>query len=264
MRKSLILFIPLILAPCLSACQDKEHSIIAIKNIDESFHFVELDVEQTKKLVESKQCFALECYTDYCVHCKNLEPLLKKYVEKNNNVIYRLNFGVFESSEDFQKQLGNIYPSIFKEAAVPQILFIKGGELTYEVNSNKFSSYTALEKILNKHFISSNITLINSLDSLKEYEKSNSKYVSFMYDTTDDRSLKMSASHIVNQEIASSKKPLVLINKASFNENLTDLLSFFNSSTITFASYKNGGEIKTIDYTSEDGGSQLDNLISNL
>ena len=106
--------------------------------------------------------------------------------------------------------------------------------------------------------------MITSIDALKEYEKSNSKYVSFMYDTTDNRSLEMSTSHIVNSDIASSKKPIVLINKASFDENLADLLSYFNTSIITFASYKNGDEIKTIDYSNEDGGSQLDNLISNL
>lgn len=264
MQKRLILLIPLILAPCLSACQDKEHSVIAIKTSDENFHFVELDPDQTKNIIASKQGFALECYTDYCVHCKSLEPLLKKYIEKSNNVIYRLNFGQFEDSEDFHKQLGDVYPNIFKETSVPQLLFIKDGELTYEVNSNKFSSYTALEKILNKHFITSNITMITSLDALKEYEKSNSKYVSFMYDTSDNRSLEMSTSHIVNSDIASSKKPIVLINKASFDENLADLLSYFNTSIITFASYKNGDEIKTIDYTNEDGGSQLDNLISNL
>lgn len=264
MKKSVILFLPLLLVPFLSACQDEAHSIITIKTIDDNFTFVELDVDETKKLIESKQGFILECYTNYCVHCKNLEPLLVKYSQKHDNIIYRLDLGRFENLEDFNEQLGNVYPDIFKEAVTPQILFINNGTLTYEVNSNKFSSYTALEKILNKHLLSSNIVMINSLEALEEYEKSNDKYFAFLYDMENKYSLNMSSTHIITKELAKSKKPLVLLNKAGFAEGFVDLLDHFNANVTTFASYKNGKEIKTVDYSMTDGGSQIDNLISNL
>ena len=97
-----------------------------------------------------------------------------------------------------------------------------------------------------------------------KYEKKNKNYVAYLYDVDNRYSLNMSSAHIITQEIAKSNKPLVLLNKAGFAEGFVDLMDYFDANVTTFASYKNGDEIKTIDYSMEDGGSQIDNFISNL
>ena len=263
MKKSLVPLFLVILTPFISGCQDKEHSVIAIKTYNDDFNFVELNVNTITTLINSGQHFILECYTDYCSHCKDLEPLLRKYSKENDNIIYRINLGTFESAEQYQELLTKPFPTIFKNSYVPQILYIKNKDLTYEVSDNKFSSYTALNKIMNKHVLSSNITMISSLDDLKDYEIKNKNYVSFLYDLESEKSLNLAASHIITSQNASSKKSLVLLNKSSFAENLSELKEYFQTENDLFASYKNESEIKTIDYSIDDG-SKLNELISNL
>ena len=263
MKKLFVAFLPIILVPMVGACQDKEHSVIAIKTFDDEYSFVELSVDNVKTLINSGQHFILECYTEYCSHCKDLEPLLRKYSKENNNVIYRLNLGNFDSETSFKEALTDPYPNIFMNAYVPQILYIKNKELTYEVSDTKFSSYTALNKIMNKHVLSSNITMIGSMSALKTYENNNSNYVAFVYDLGMAKSLELASSNLITSEMASGKKNIVLLNYASFAENSAELMAYYESDFEHFACYKNGNKIKTIDYTNDDG-SQLRELISNL
>ncbi len=263
MKKTLLPLLLVIMSPLISGCQDKEHSVISIKTYDDSFNFVEVTPESVTTLINSGQHFALECYTTYCSHCNDLEPLLRKYSKENDNVIYRIDLGVFESSEQYKEVLTNPFPDIFKHSYVPQILYIKDNKLTYEVSDNKFSSYTALNKIMNKHMLSSNITMVNSLDALKEYENKNKNYVAYLYDLENKRSLDLAAEQIITSKNASAKKNLVLLNKAGFAENFAELQDYFNTDNIFFASYKNESKIKTIDY-SDDDGSKINELISNL
>ena len=137
MKKILRLLLPILLVPSISACQDKEHSIIAIKTFDDSFNFVELNIDQLYNLIDSKQEFILELYTSYCSHCKDLEPKLVQFSQKENNVIYRLSLDFIVSQEDYDNRLVNKYPTIFVDEGTPQILFINNSELTYAVNSSK-------------------------------------------------------------------------------------------------------------------------------
>ena len=265
MKKIFLSLLPIMLAPIISACQDTANSIIAIKTIDDSFTFVELDYEKTINLIDSKQEFILETYSPTCSHCAELEPLLVKFSQSRDSVIYRLNmYDIFKNNQEQYQNLLASYPEIFPDEGVPTIKFIKDKTPTYVVSSNKFSSYTALSKIMDKHLISSNITMIASKDALMKYEESNKTYVAFVYDLNSNASLTAATKSIINKDVASSKKPIVLLNKASFAANFDEIKTFYSSEFDSFACYvNNGNKEKAINYLSDDGSS-LNELISNL
>ena len=98
---------------------------------------------------------------------------------------------------------------------------------------------------------------------LKKYDNANKSYVAFLYDLDDSKSLSLSNQYIITREIAKAKKNIILLNKAGFAENFGDLLAFYGVNYASFALIKNKDEIKTIDY-SQDDGSSLNNLISTL
>ena len=264
MQKKLLPLVIIAMIPIITACQDKEHSIVAIKTIDDDFAFVELNVDTLTNLLESNQEFILETYSPTCNHCEALEPILKKYSNNKDMIIYRFNALQFEDEDKFDELFRSKYPSIFTEYVVPTINFIKDKELTYHVSSNKFSSYTALSKILDKHFIQSEITMINSMSALETYASSHDKFIAFSYNLQDFSSLKLSNHYLITEENANAKKPIVLLNKESFAQNFAQIKDYFSSDYDNFASYiEKDKEIKTIDYSLDDGQS-LSELLSNL
>ena len=105
--------------------------------------------------------------------------------------------------------------------------------------------------------------MIDNIETLKKYDNANKSYVAFLYDLDDSKSLSLSNQYIITREIAKAKKNIILLNKAGFAENFGDLLAFYGVNYASFALIKNKDEIKTIDY-SQDDGSSLNNLISTL
>ena len=166
MRKMYSLLVLLALVPLASACQDKAHSVISIQVLDSSF--TEVTIEQVDRLLKAKQEFVIELYTDYCGHCEDLEPLLKKYVSETGHLLYRLNVSdyTYEMFNEYEEK----YPQIFADRFVPSIRYIKDNKLTYEVDADNFDNYSRLKKIMNHHFIDSNITLINSYQEFQIYQ----------------------------------------------------------------------------------------------
>lgn len=264
MKKYFLSLLSIMLVPTLSACQDKANSIITIKTIDDSFTYIELKYEQLCNLIDSKQEFILETYSPTCSHCAELGPLLDKYSQSKDALYYRINMYDLYMDEEKNVELMNKYPAIFKEDYVPTVKYIKDANLTYQVNENKFSSYTALSKIMDKHVLASNITMINSLYSLREYETKTNTYVACIYDLENKGSLDIVKSSIINKSVAESKKPIVLLNKASFAGSFDDLKDFYMATNDTFAAYvQNGSTIKTTAYLNDDG-LELNSYISSL
>ena len=262
MKKYYVLPILLVLAPSLSACQDTKHSIVAINNMGTN-GLVEIDKGDLLKLIESGQQFVLEQYSPSCSHCKTLKPILDKYAIKSKKTVYTCDmFGLEE--EEFMQYYHDPHPDIFSDYYTPRIQFIKEGKLTYEVNSAKFSSYNALKTIMDKHFFSSKIYMVQSEEEFTAYTEANKNYIAFMYDQDDEKSLSLATNYIVTNEVAKAKKPIVLINFINYQGNLDTLYTKFGVDYYAFASLVKDGEVtKTIDWSTADG-SELNNLIASL
>ena len=262
MKKYYVLPILLALAPTLSACQDTAHSIVAINNIGTS-GLIEISKGALLKMLENKQQFVFEQYSPTCGHCDDLKPLLQKYTKNNKKCIYTCNmYGL--TDEEFNEYFKNPYPDIFTDYYVPRIQFIKDGVLTYEVNSAKFSSYTGLKNMLDKHFFSSKITMVESQEDFMSYTQNNKDYVVYMYDQEDDKSLTLAANYLITNEIAKQKKNILLINFINYQGQLDNLYNIFNVDYYAFASLVKNGQIeKTIDWSSDDG-TELSKLVSSL
>ena len=246
------------LVPLISGCQDKAHSIIAINTMGSEQSFIEVSVSQTRKMIDANQPFVLEVYSSYCEACKDLEPRLKSFAESSKKAVYRLNIGEVEQSV-FQSELRDAYPDIFIREYTPTIYFIKDKVLTYEVSPNKYSSTTALKSIMNKHFLSSNVTIINDVTSLESYEEKNKNYIAFSYDLDDTNSLSLATEKLINAKLDSN---VILLNKVLMSTQFGTIKEKYNSYDDHFASsVKDGNIIKTINYL-EDDGSSLINLIS--
>ena len=262
MKKYYVLPVLLVLAPSLSACQDTAHSIVAINNIGTS-GLIEVSKGAILKMIESGQQFVFEQYSPTCSHCNDLRPLLEKYTKNNKKCIYTCNMWGLEK-EEFDEYFMNPHPDIFTDYYVPRIQFINNGKLTYEVNSAKFDSYYGLKNILDKHFFSSKITMVESQDDFISYTESHKNYVVYMYDQEDDKSLSLAANYLITNENANAKKNILLINFINYSGELDYLYNNFNVDYYAFASLVKNGEItKTIDWSSDDG-TELSNLVSSL
>ena len=258
MKKFNLLVFSIALVPLMSACQDKQHSIIAINTMGNEQSFIEVDLNQTKNLIDANQPFVLEVYSTYCEACKELEPHLKSYADGSKKAVYRLNIGEITQT-DFDSTLRNVYPDIFIREYTPTIYFIKDKALTYEVNPNKYSSTTALKSIMNKHFLSSEVTLINNLASFKTYTQKNDNYIVFSYDLNNINSLSLAAEQLINAKL---KTNILLLNYQYMLGDFGSIQAKYEAIDIHFASaVKDGSKIKTINYLDDDGSS-LKDLIS--
>ena len=263
MKKILKLLFPIILLPTITACQDKTHSIIAISPVNTEYGFIEASVDQVANLIESKQHFILETYTTTCSSCQELEPILKEYVTKNNKAIYRLKANSVDI-EVLNEKLLDKYPNIFTERTVPSIKFIKNGTLTYNVNSNKFGTYSGLSKILNKHFLKSSIYIADNIEDYESFASSNLNHLIYSYDLNEKGSLDFANQYLINQDFTKAKKTLILINKVSFADKFANFCTKYTEGNEKFfAAIKDKKVIKTIDYSSADGN-QIDEVISSL
>ena len=146
---------------------------------------------------------------------------------------------------------------------VPTLSFVKEGELTYTVDANKHDSYTGLKKILNKHFISSNIEIVSTKTGFDSYCLKHSDYVAYSYDLSSNKSIELAAKDIIIESVASSKKNILLLNKDVFADSFDEIIAHYGVSTESFSIQVKNKEVKkTIDYQTD--GDQLKDLISSL
>ena len=264
MKKIFKIFFLSILVPSISACQDTAHSIVALKTGGENYLEINCSVDQVINLIESKQQFVLECFSPTCSHCENLKPLLEKYVKNSDSIIYKLDLSTLENEEAFNEKLHDKYTDVFPNSYVPAIRFIKDGHLTYEVNSNKFSSYTALSNIMKKHFISSNFYIVDNPTDFNIYLGEHKEFVTIAYDLDNPRSLDVTAKYLLTNENAKSKKNILLVNKQGFEGSIASVLPFYSEKPETFLAYidVSNGKMKIIDYMSADDSSIPDFISS--
>ena len=235
----------------MSACQDKAHSILPIHVTGNENTGIELGVKEFEILVESGQGFAIEFYSPYCGHCEELAPKLEKYMASTRNLIYRMDMSVFETSEEYQA-FAEKHRNIIVDDYVPAIRFVSGGELTYDVSSNKFDSYTALNNILNKHVLSSHINIVSSKTSFDEFLKMRDTYLAFSYDLTDAVSINYAAKNIITQQMVNKDIPILLLDSKDIKEDYESIKSFYHSEDDAFISLvKNGNVEKTADYRTD-------------
>ena len=243
MRKLLPLLPLIALTGSISGCSSLKQSVVSINCAESKFTFVELNIDQLVNLIESKQQFMLETYSPYCIHCNKLNPILEEYSQKTKKVLYRVDLTQIETEEEFNERLGNKYPDIFPDSLVPNVSFISDGKLTYNINANKYESYAAFSTIANKLWIKSNITLINDMTGFEAYKSANNNYVAFAYNLNDSQSLKIANDYLITKDNAKSKKPILLINQASFAVDFTEICTYFNSSATSFMARVNNNEI---------------------
>ena len=252
------------LCPLVSGCQDKEHSVVSINRYGNGNPFIELNLygNSLQNILEAKQDFVLEVYSPTCESCINLEPILQKYAEKTNKIIYRLNIRDM-TEDDYNTMLREPYPDIFASEYVPTISFISDGKLTYEVSPNKFGTYTGLKSVMNKHFTSSNITMISDISSFSDYVQNTKNYICYFYDLTSPYSVKYASEHIIKNSVAKNKTPVLLINTSALkNMELYDVQLYYETDITRFACIVKDGVItKSIDYSFDDGTS-VQELIS--
>ena len=262
MKKYYVFSLLFVLAPTLSACQDTKHSIVAINSIGEN-GLVEISKAELLNLLESKQQFVFEQYSPKCSHCTDLRPKLEKYAKEKKKIIYTCNmYGL--SEEEFEEYYQTPYPDIFTDYYVPRIQYINEGKLTFEVNPTKFESYYGLKSIMDKHFFSSKITMVQTEEDYNTYVTSNKNYLVFMYDQSDAKSSSLAAQYLITNEIAKAKKPILLINFINYTGNLNALYTKYGVDYYAFASLVQNNEIiKTIDWSVDDG-TELNKLIASV
>lgn len=248
MKKLLLISVLFCLAPAVSACQDTEHSIMPIHIVGEEANGIELSVSNFETLVASGQDFAAKFYSPYCAHCEELTPKVTKYQQETSNLIYSLDLSVFETAEAYQT-FADKYRDIFVDDYVPAIRFISKGTLTYDVSRNKFDSYTALKNILNKHFLSSYVSVVSSKSAFDSYITSNSTFILFTYDFSDADSIKFTSEQLLTKEAQKTKMPILLLNIKDINESFVDIKNSYQIQEDSFiALIKNGQKEKVGDF----------------
>ena len=251
MKKITLFFLPIVLAPCFSACQDKEHSIIPIQIVSSEIKSIELDNISFENLVESGQQFAVEFYSPYCIHCEELNPKINAYMYETKNLIYRFDLTRIEK-EKLNEYIAK-YPDILPDEYVPAIRFIKNKKLTYEVDSAKFESYNSLRRILNQHFLSSHINIVSSKAGFEEYQSMRSSFLAFFYDLDDQQSIRFAADHLITSDFQNKNMPVLLVNCRDFGEDFPFIKNYFVSDYSTVIAKVDDQKVtKIANYTADD------------
>ena len=251
MKKRLLVLFPILLLPTITACQDTAHSIVPINVGFNDKVDIQLTIENFETLVNSKQPFAVEFYSPYCGHCEDLDVLLTKYMEETRNLIYRCDLSVLDADEfaTFQSK----YSDIIVDNYVPAIRFINDGHLTFDVNRNKFESYTALRSILNRHFLSSHLNIVSTANGFNEYTNRKTSYIAFAYNLDLPVSVDVAAKYLINSEFAKQDWSVLLLNCRDFGEVFAEIKNYYATETNTFiAKIEDEQVTKIADYTASD------------
>ena len=264
MKKILLPALLVVLMPVISACSDEAHGVVQIKSYNNAIQFVDLSREQLVNLLDSGQECILEEYTTTCGHCEDLEHLLLQYCKASGNIIYRIDASKIIKKSDEEENIIEKYPNVFLDNYVPHLYFVKDKTLTYEVPNDKLFSYNTLSNLIKKHVVESNITFINNYEAFASYTNNTKNYIAINYDLDNLTSLNVAKEYLVNKDIGSKRKNIILINKASFAEDFNKIVEFYQvSEHPSFCSFVKNGEItKTIDYTTD--GSQISEMFANL
>ena len=251
MRKLLIVLLPIVMMSTLTACQDKEHSIIPIHIIGNEVKGIEITGPEFKTLIESGQHFVVEMYSPYCTHCEELNPMIDAYMSETKNLIYR--FDVTKLSNEEQDSYIAKYPDVFPDAYVPAIRFVKDKHLTYEVSSSKFDSYKSLRLNLNQHILSSHINMTSSELTFTEYANNRSEYLVYTYDLLNEKSINIAASNIITNDFQNKNIAVLLVNSRDLAENFAKVQSYYGTELSHFvAMIKDQKVTKIADYTADD------------
>lgn len=246
MKKYLLFLSVLTLLPTITACQDTEHSVIAIKNLDNKLTAIELSKNELVNLIDNGQDFLLDVYSPYCEHCVYLSSLLSKYISETKNVLYSFDFTTVDA-EEF-RFWHETYPDIFVDQYVPSLKFISKGKLTYQVGNEKHESYRTLKSILNKHFISSLINISSNLEAINEFGANNPERILFAYDVDNQISIKIAAENIITKSYA-KKNDVLLINKKDMGVDFDTLKHNYNVEYDTFIIKVENEKWESVDYS---------------
>ena len=230
MKKILFFILPILIAPSISACQDKAHSIVPIHVMSGETKGIEINGSEFAYLVESGQPFAMEFYSPYCSHCEDLRPNLEKYMDETKNLIYR--FDLTKLTKEETDNFTSKYPDILPDTYVPALRFVKNGKLTYSVDGNKFNSYKSLRQILNQHFLSSHVNIVSSKETFEEYLKLKDSYLIYNYNLDNLKSVEIASKHLITTEFTNKNMPVLLVNSKEFVDNSFDSVKQFYSTDI--------------------------------
>jgi len=157
---------------------------------------IEVDVNQVKSLIESKESFALYIGNASCSSCEAFRPALIEYIYRSKSLIYHFDNLIHSTTYD---ELPTAYPDYFTDnyAPTPSLYFFKDGTLSARRNgSTRMFEYQTFEPIMSGYVNVSSINYIYSettLDQIVDLESSiiyfysrtnidsNSLYYSFLF-----------------------------------------------------------------------------------
>ena len=215
MKKLFLALLTAFLTPTISACQDKAHSIMPIHTTFSDVKFCSLEKKEFRNIMDSGQEFAIEFYSPFCSHCKELEPQLEKYTKETNNLIYRFDLSVLTHEET--EELTKLYPDVLPDSYVPAIRFVSNKHLTYEVENTKFESYRKLRQSLNGHFLTSRVNIVDNDLSYSSFVANYKSYVVCRYNLENKNSLAFVSNYLLSNEMYKKGMPVLLLNSAKFD-----------------------------------------------
>ena len=273
MKKRLLFVLPILAATTAISCSgmDEDHSIVAMKNYDSVFSntgietVYEINADKLYNLLDNKYSFFLEIYQDSCSLCQKLEPILDEYIQNTHRQLYRLGLNSKQQIDDFYFLMEE-FPSVFAEfSGTPAVYYINEGELTYSVNSNKFTSYTAFSKIADKHFYDRNLYSVSTLSGLEAYLNDINNSFIFMMDPSS--SISSEVFKQIHRDIKNSSNNVLIIDSASItDENYAQICDKLGVGiTDHFAIYYHDEEVrKNVNYLLDDASSLKTWLINYL
>ena len=273
--KKILIILPALLMCTLTACDavDKEHAVIAPVNYDaQKFKkgiecTFEISPYTLYDMLENKESFVIEFYRPSCGGCMAFQPVLEQYINATNYQWYRLNTELPQDERDFFINVVMVdFASVLGGlTAVPTVYYIKDGNLSYELSSNKFESYTAFSKIANKHFIKTSLYTVSTLSGLYEFFKDKQNAVLYVFDNTS--SVSVDVYKTIYSKSAGKSNPVMILYKNQMHVGAYYAImdAFGRSYTDNFVCLIENGEIKkTVDYMYDDGASFKEYITSYL
>ncbi|MCX5775491.1 MAG: hypothetical protein NTV44_03920 [Firmicutes bacterium] len=235
MKKALMLAMTLAALLSLTGCNDANKVYIAknaslptaqpVYQNDPLGNFVvEVDVNQVKALITSKESFALYIGNASCSSCEAFRPALLQYIYKSKSLIYHFDNLLHGTTYD---ELPTAYPDYFDDnyPPTPSLYFFKDGTLAARRNgSTRMFDYVTFEPIMSGYVKVTSINYIFSKTTLDQLiEESNSTI--YFYSREDEASNNLYYNYLFPYVKGLSSKFYVM-DVDSLNLSVDDELSF--------------------------------------
>lgn len=239
----------MIIAPLLLGCSPvpdkyKNDFIFNFDNAIENNEQFDITTDRLINLIDNSFVNVF-FYSSTCTPCLDAINMVERYEKETDILLYH-----YDVNNANYNLLLNKYDFLDSNINYPSIMLLEKGEFKYEINEDKFSSYSNFKKIIDSHLLNKNLYILTKEESLNSYLNEYETSLVFVYDSSNSDQLVFFDEHLRNSLNKNNKNILLLdrnycetvlfsslFNYFNIEENITNFIGYYDQEIKRFADY---------------------------